>query len=210
MAENKGNAGVEESHGDALNAMETGAQVVNETIVPYLAPSTAEAEPEDFLNTREMCANEFMVETLKYGTSQDEHDQAMNDLEMCAQDANESMLENTNYATVKNLEDEVAQEDEHNVTMTVDPVELHVETGEPGCIKLRTVGGNRTVPNCCAVCLCTYEPGESIVWSSTKECPHAFHEECILEWLIKMQDGTPCPCCRQEFVDVSLYNERKT
>jgi hypothetical protein len=119
------------------------------------------------------------------------------------------MVEKPKYAAVRNLEKEPAQEDEQNVVVTMDPVELHVETGEPGYIKLRTVGGKRTVPNCCAICLCAYEAGESIVWSSTKKCPHAFHEECVVEWLVKMKDGTPCPCCRQEFTDLSRYNENK-
>lgn len=81
-----------------------------------------------------------------------------------------------------------------------------VETGAPGYIKLRLASGKkRTVPNCCAVCLCPYEEGETVVWSSNRACKHAFHEECVVEWLIKMQDGTPCPCCRQEFTDVDQY-----
>jgi hypothetical protein len=67
----------------------------------------------------------------------------------------------------------------------------------------------RTVPNCCAVCLCSYEEGESLVWSSNKLCQHAFHEECIIDWLVKMQDGTPCPCCRQPFTDLVQPQKKK-
>lgn len=85
-----------------------------------------------------------------------------------------------------------------------------VETGAPGYIKLRLASGKkRTVPNCCAVCLCFYEEGETVVWSSNRLCNHAFHEECVMEWLIKMQDGTPCPCCRQEFTDVNKRKQRQ-
>jgi len=58
---------------------------------------------------------------------------------------------------------------------------------------------HRRVPNCCAICLGPYEAGESLVWSSNPACKHAFHEECVTDWLTKMQNGTPCPCCRQEF-----------
>ena len=35
----------------------------------------------------------------------------------------------------------------------------------------------------------------------------AFHQECIVEWLVKMQDGTPCPCCRREFVKLDGTND---
>jgi hypothetical protein len=207
MAENVENACVGEAHDDALNAMEMGTQVVNEIAVHNLDTSTEEEEQhEDSLNTIETCSNECNVQTLDNRTARDECDQAMNDVETCEHDTNAFIVENTKYDAVKNLENETAQGDEHNVIVTMDPLELHVETGEPGYIRLRTVGGRRTVPNCCAVCLCTYEPGESIVWSSTKECPHAFHEECVVEWLINMQDRTPCPCCRQEFTDLSLNN----
>jgi hypothetical protein len=84
-----------------------------------------------------------------------------------------------------------------------------VDTGAPGYIKLRLASGKkRTVPNCCAVCLCSYEEGETVVWSSNRACKHAFHEECVIEWLIKMQDGTPCPCCRQEFTDVDKSRQK--
>lgn len=84
-----------------------------------------------------------------------------------------------------------------------------VDTGAPGYIKLRLASGKkRTVPNCCAVCLCSYEERETIVWSSNRACKHAFHEECVIEWLIKMQDGTPCPCCRQEFTDVDKSRQK--
>jgi len=58
------------------------------------------------------------------------------------------------------------------------------------------------IPNQCAICLCDYEKGDTIVTSFNGDCPHAFHQECIVEWLVKMQDGTPCPCCRQTFVEL--------
>uniref|UniRef100_A0A6V2DJT5 RING-type domain-containing protein n=1 Tax=Ditylum brightwellii TaxID=49249 RepID=A0A6V2DJT5_9STRA len=64
------------------------------------------------------------------------------------------------------------------------------------------INGNRVIPNCCAVCLCSYDVGDKLVWSSNLNCSHAFHEECIVDWLIKMQEGTPCPCCRQEFTNL--------
>lgn len=58
------------------------------------------------------------------------------------------------------------------------------------------------IPNECAICLCEYDKGDVVVTSCNDECPHAFHRECIVEWLVKMQEGTPCPCCRRQFVEL--------
>lgn len=66
------------------------------------------------------------------------------------------------------------------------------------------------VPNCCAVCLSEYRVGDVVTWSSNPKCVHAFHRECVVNWLVKMQPETPCPCCRQEFTDLeALRKERK-
>lgn len=59
------------------------------------------------------------------------------------------------------------------------------------------------IPIQCAICLDDYERGDIVV-TSCSECPHAFHQQCIVEWLVKMQDGTPCPCCRRTFVDLDV------
>mmetsp|Transcript_18549 Transcript_18549/g.21127 ORF Transcript_18549/g.21127 Transcript_18549/m.21127 type:complete len:285 (-) Transcript_18549:88-942(-) len=57
------------------------------------------------------------------------------------------------------------------------------------------------IPNCCAICLCPYDVGDTIVWSCNKTCNHAFHDECIVPWLVKQQNGE-CPCCRSQFTDL--------
>lgn len=51
-----------------------------------------------------------------------------------------------------------------------------------------------------SICLCNYYPGNTIVWSSNEACEHAFHEQCISQWLMKQRDGPLCPCCRRDFV----------
>jgi hypothetical protein len=61
----------------------------------------------------------------------------------------------------------------------------------------------KSVPNNCAICLSEYVSGDTIVTSCDPMCPHAFHQECIVEWLVKMQVGAPCPCCRRTFVELS-------
>jgi hypothetical protein len=59
------------------------------------------------------------------------------------------------------------------------------------------------VSSVCAICLDVYKAGEMVVWSSNAECQHAFHQDCILDYFanLKDHDKTPCPCCRQDFVE---------
>lgn len=58
----------------------------------------------------------------------------------------------------------------------------------------------RRIPNRCAICLEGYAPGETVVWSVNPWCPHAFHEDCILHWLVVKQRPS-CPCCRRDFLN---------
>ncbi|OEU22518.1 hypothetical protein FRACYDRAFT_232677 [Fragilariopsis cylindrus CCMP1102] len=83
------------------------------------------------------------------------------------------------------------------------------EMEDDGQLKLHD-GDERLVPNCCAVCLSGYKVDDHVVWSSNPDCAHAFHRDCVLGWLIKMQSEAPCPCCRQEFTDLeNIRKERK-
>ena len=58
----------------------------------------------------------------------------------------------------------------------------------------------RLVQNECSICLCEYNVGDDVVWSSNPQCDHVFHETCIEQWLMKQRDGPLCPCCRRDFV----------
>lgn len=88
---------------------------------------------------------------------------------------------------------------------------LHVENGEA----VRT-----SVPGVCAICLCPYEAGDQVTYSQsisedqdgeagpnsaqTSTCTHAFHKECIVQWLAKKNEARPeCPCCRRPFCSVA-------
>lgn len=77
---------------------------------------------------------------------------------------------------------------------------------------------NKTVPGVCAICLCAYEIGDRVTYSQGittslseqediekgSQCPHAFHTDCILQWLAKKNDARPeCPCCRRSFCKVA-------
>ncbi|MEW5302588.1 MAG: hypothetical protein WDW36_005357 [Sanguina aurantia] len=59
---------------------------------------------------------------------------------------------------------------------------------------------------CCTVCLCEYEPGDSI---RRLHCAHDFHQACIDKW---MASHTTCPCCRTNLIpegsDLSVVDER--
>lgn len=101
-------------------------------------------------------------------------------------------------------------EEEQDSALDALEMGVAVNPTAPAYVTLRTELGKRAVPNACAICLCTYEEGETVVWSPHRACQHAFHEECVVEWFVKMQDGTPCPCCRQEFTDLEQYKKKKT
>jgi len=58
----------------------------------------------------------------------------------------------------------------------------------------------RLVSTTCAICLCEYEVGSDVVWSSNPLCDHAFHADCIERWLLKQRGRPLCPCCRRDFV----------
>ena len=85
---------------------------------------------------------------------------------------------------------------------------------EAACVRLPpsppAPNGSRLVPNCCAVCLCPYEVGETLVWSSNTSCRHAFHRDCVVDYLCKVQEvDCPCPCCRGTFVTLSHHLDGK-
>jgi len=90
-------------------------------------------------------------------------------------------------------------------TAVVGSLDSSIRSIDQGYLQLQTTtisSPPRRVPNCCAVCLGTYDIGESVVWSTA--CQHAFHEECVTDWLIKINEGNPCPCCRSVFANVDM------
>ena len=50
----------------------------------------------------------------------------------------------------------------------------------------------------CSICLSEYKKNEEICYSRNPACPHMFHKECILEWIMHNNE---CPNCRQVFLD---------
>ena len=81
------------------------------------------------------------------------------------------------------------------------------------------INGNRVVPSMCAICLSSYRKGESVSWSASPQCSHAYHTSCIVQYAQtedrrrmetlsddtdkKLDVSVPCPLCRSPFVHCS-------
>jgi hypothetical protein len=81
-----------------------------------------------------------------------------------------------------------------------------------GILDLPRKHSPQAVPNACAICLESYKPDETVVWSSNIDCSHAFHQDCILDYAVnlkKVKDNVPCPCCRQDFMCLSSEDVEK-
>jgi hypothetical protein len=63
----------------------------------------------------------------------------------------------------------------------------------------RTLSANQDYaqPTTCDICLLDYEVGEEVAWSTNEGCIHAFHKECIVDWLLR---NPKCPLCRRDYV----------
>jgi uncharacterized protein YnzC (UPF0291/DUF896 family) len=97
---------------------------------------------------------------------------------------------------------EIHSNDSKNCTIKLNKaVSIAVEIPETGMnLNLE----RRRVPNECAICLEEYSVGSKLVWSSNPQCQHAFHSDCLMNWLLFERGSPICPCCRQKFVD---FNE---
>ena len=74
-------------------------------------------------------------------------------------------------------------------------------------IACSTTGQSRYVDGSCSICLLDYDIGDSVIRSTRRSCPHAFHDECILSWLSKGKKR--CPICRNFFVPGSKVDGKK-
>ena len=51
-------------------------------------------------------------------------------------------------------------------------------------------------PKSCPICCEDYQKGDDIAWSKNEKCHHAYHVDCLLEWLAQHND---CPMCRESY-----------
>ena len=94
---------------------------------------------------------------------------------------------------------------------TQEPAIVDLESGMGPDAIIKLPDWKACAPNCCAICLSEYKPGEVLVWSSNRSCMHVYHQECLLEYLVKVKDGsTPCPLCRQSFLIQEKNKEEET
>ena len=49
----------------------------------------------------------------------------------------------------------------------------------------------------CPICFNEYQVGDDIAWSCNETCHHAFHYDCIVQWLMKHDE---CPMCRSDYL----------
>lgn len=54
----------------------------------------------------------------------------------------------------------------------------------------------------CPICLDNFEVGDMVMWSRHNHgtCSHAFHEDCLLQWLLEQRENE-CPTCRACFIN---------
>eukprot|EP00537_Pseudo-nitzschia_pungens_P005919 CAMPEP_0172358014 /NCGR_PEP_ID=MMETSP1060-20121228/2353_1 /TAXON_ID=37318 /ORGANISM="Pseudo-nitzschia pungens, Strain cf. cingulata" /LENGTH=482 /DNA_ID=CAMNT_0013079011 /DNA_START=288 /DNA_END=1736 /DNA_ORIENTATION=- len=53
----------------------------------------------------------------------------------------------------------------------------------------------------CPICLDNFEIGDMVMWSrhGHGSCSHAFHEDCLMQWLLEQRENE-CPTCRACFI----------
>ena len=56
----------------------------------------------------------------------------------------------------------------------------------------------------CDICLLEFETGEAVAWSPNPACNHAYHEDCITDWLLRKPT---CPSCRQNFIVLPVIRQ---
>lgn len=93
----------------------------------------------------------------------------------------------------------------HNGSVTKSK-ETKILLPRPGEIRLSEL--KHEVDDFCPICLSNYEVGQNVVWSSNQECVHAFHYDCVVQWMKKRASGD-CPCCRSPFVHKDVYIKNK-
>lgn len=49
----------------------------------------------------------------------------------------------------------------------------------------------------CDICLTDYEVSDQVCFSPNPKCHHAFHKDCLLDWLLRNPN---CPVCRREYL----------
>ncbi len=69
------------------------------------------------------------------------------------------------------------------------------------------------VPNCCAICIESYQCNQVVVWSPNDDCCHAYHQDCMVEYFLsrtKTEDSKVlCPTCKKCFINITRAVEEE-
>jgi Ring finger domain len=170
------------------NAVSNDNQLQSASLV---TPSTSEekCETESIMKAENISSSTIEeIEKIPQGNSTTASTQQQQSLQQQQQQPDLMAMSETDFLRLR----ECKKKNSNNTLKEVDNDETNKET-------IATDG--RLVMNCCAICLGSYEVGDAVVWSSNQsDCQHVFHEDCMVEWMCKMQCGTPCPMCRQNFL----------
>ena len=61
----------------------------------------------------------------------------------------------------------------------------------------------------CMICLEPFRVGNTVSWSKRQLCPHVFHTDCIMPWLLEKRNDD-CPTCRTQLMSfIQLHDENK-
>jgi len=83
----------------------------------------------------------------------------------------------------------------HNLDLKDD---IYCESSRRTCSTINNTSSLYS-PKTCPICLDRYKVGDEIAWSNNDLCPHAFHLDCILDWLMEHDE---CPICRRDYLCV--------
>lgn len=89
-----------------------------------------------------------------------------------------------------------------------------IPTTPPSSPEAATAEGGRDVSSqrcldCtenCPICWETYKVGEKVCWSMNEECHHAFHFDCMVNWLV---DHDHCPLCRSPYLTAKKETKKR-
>eukprot|EP00540_Astrosyne_radiata_P001713 CAMPEP_0116843644 /NCGR_PEP_ID=MMETSP0418-20121206/12205_1 /TAXON_ID=1158023 /ORGANISM="Astrosyne radiata, Strain 13vi08-1A" /LENGTH=291 /DNA_ID=CAMNT_0004474425 /DNA_START=154 /DNA_END=1029 /DNA_ORIENTATION=- len=73
-------------------------------------------------------------------------------------------------------------------------------------VSLRSKPMDYAHPTTCDICLMDYEAGEEVAWSPNDACEHAFHKECIVDWILR---NPKCPLCRNDYLHDSSKKKQE-
>ena len=181
--------------------------------------ATCAHDTDDFLNSISYCqpcdnSNKKKASDNGHNSNGDESSDGNNDSDRSSDDENELDGEDLDEGpcsylllpssslkkTSKSLRDNENEEGRKQDQEPKDRVEGQdkIENEEEMKMKAVAIEKRSCVDKECSICLSDYEVGDQVVWSPLDECPHAFHKDCLMQWLTKGKKR--CPLCRNWFV----------